>query len=153
MNTILVGCALLEHQGKFLLVQQARSRRHPLKWGPPGGKPDKGETIFEAVRREALEEIGQPIVLGGFVGLVRSGHQDAPNLFVCLAAKLADPASASNLKLKEGEITDSKWLTLEEIESGIVPLRALPFVEMFRRYKQGNIYPLEVIQHEPLADD
>src|SRR5689334_14918415 len=98
MKATLVACVLLEHDGKYLLVQQARSRRQPGKWGAPGGKPDLGETLFEAARRETLEETGLKIELTGFIGLVRSGHRADPNLFVCFAGRLESEAEAANIK-------------------------------------------------------
>lgn len=149
MKVTLVAMALLEHEGKFLLVQQARSRRQAGKWGPPGGKPDQGETLFDAARRETLEETGLKVELAGFVGLARSGHREDPNLFVCFSGRLA-AGSPQDLKLKEGEISGGRWLSLEELESGAVPLRATPFVTLYRRCLEGKIYPLEVVQHEPL---
>lgn len=152
MKATLVASVILEHNKKYLFVQQARSRRQPGKWGPPGGKPDheQGETLFEAAIRETFEETGLTVELTGFVGLIRSGHQQDPNLFICFAGRLPDPASALNLHLKEGEIMDGRWLTLEEIEAGAVPLRATPFVSLVRRYQAGQIYPLDLVQHEAI---
>lgn len=152
MNAVIVACVLLERQGKFLLIQQARGRRQPGMWGPPGGKPEfeQGETIFEAAKRETFEEVGQQVELTGLVGLVRSGHREGANVFVCFAGRFTDANAAENLHLKEGEISGQRWLTVEEIESGAVPLRAKPLATIFRRLHQGLIYPLELIQHEDI---
>ena len=150
MNATLVAVTLIEQDGKYLLVQQARSRRQPGKWGPPGGKPehDLGETLFEAAIREAKEETGLDIELTGFVGLLRSGHHTEPNLFICFAGRLKD--RTETMELKAGEINASRWFTLEEIESGVVPLRAAPFPALFRRLQEGKVYPLELVQHEEI---
>ena len=152
MKATLVASVLLEHEKKYLFVQQARSRRQPGKWGPPGGKPDHdlGETLFEAAIRETFEETGLKVELTGLVGLIRSGHRQDPNLFVCFAGRLIDPSTASNLHLKEGEIMDGRWLTLAEIEAGAVSLRSTPFVTLVRRYQEGQVYPLELVQHEAI---
>ena len=148
MNATIVASVLIEQDGKFLLVQQARSRRQPGRWGPPGGKPEveQGETLFEAARRETLEETGLVVELTGFVGLLRSGHRTEPNLFVCFAGRLSEPSGA--LQLPPGEISDARWLTLVELEAGVVPLRAAPFVTLYRRLQAGQVYPLELVQHE-----
>ncbi len=148
MKVTLVASVLLEHNGKYLLVQQARSRRQPGKWGPPGGKPEVGETLFEAAIRETQEETGLDAELTGFVGILRSGHAQDPNLFVCFGAKLLPNANPDQLKLREGEISGGQWLSLEEIEGGKVLLRSDPFPALFRRHREGHIYPLEVVQHE-----
>ncbi len=152
MKATVVASVLLEHEGRYLLVQQARSRRQPGKWGPPGGKPEHalGETLFEAALRETLEESGLVAELTGFVGLLRSGHRQDPNIFVCFAGRLKEGISPDALQLKEGEITGGRWLTLEEIESGAVPLRAAPLVTLYRRLHEGQVYPLEVMQHEAI---
>ena len=152
MNATLVAAVLLEHDKKYLLVQQARSRRQAGKWGPPGGKPEheKGETLLEAVRREAFEEIGVEVELSGFVGLIRSGHKREPNLFICFAARLQNPADAGNLKLKEGEISGARWLTVDEIENEVVPLRTKPLGALYHRHQQGQVYPLDLVLHEAI---
>jgi 8-oxo-dGTP pyrophosphatase MutT (NUDIX family) len=152
MKAIIVACVLLEHEQKYLLIQQDRSRRQPGKWGPPGGKPEhsQGETLFAAAIRETFEEIGCQVALTGFVGIVRSGHLEEPNLFVCFAGRLQDEADATKLKLRAGEISDGRWFSLEEIENGNIPLRAKPFATIFRRFQNGQIYPLGVLQHEAL---
>ncbi len=150
MRVTLVASVLLEHNGKYLLVQQARSRRQPGKWGPPGGKPEQGETLFEAAIRETLEETGLQIELDGFVGLLRSGHREIPNIFVCFGTRLPATDASPELHLREGEISGGRWLTLEEIESDALPLRSAPFKALYRRFHSGQLYPLEVVEHEVL---
>ena len=50
-------CACVVHRGRPLLIQRAQD---PGKgqWSFPGGRIELGETIFEAVTREAWEETG-----------------------------------------------------------------------------------------------
>ncbi len=150
MNATLVASVIIENEGKFLLVQQARSRRQAGKWGLPGGKPEHslGETLFEAAKRETIEEIGLSVELTGLAGLIRSGHATEPNLFICFTGQLK--GSLDQLHLKEGEITGARWLSLEEIEAGVVPLRMAPLAEMLRRVKNGQVYPLEMVLHEAI---
>lgn len=152
MKVTLVASALVEHEGKYLLVQQARSRRQPGKWGPPGGKPEQGEELTAAAIRETQEETGLDVELTGFVGILRSGHRTDPNLFVCFAAKILPGQEAQALKLPEGEISGGRWLTLAEIEAEVVQLRSGPFKTLFRRLSEGRVYPLEAVQHEPLDE-
>lgn len=152
MKATIVACVILQYDNKYLLVQQARSRRVPGKWGPPGGKPlhEKGESFLQAARREAFEEIGRQVELTGFIGLVRSSHRENPNLFVCFGARLQNTTEYNKLKFKEGEISAGRWFTLAEIEEAVVPLRSEPLAVMYRRHSDGLIYPLEIIEHETL---
>jgi ADP-ribose pyrophosphatase YjhB (NUDIX family) len=55
-------CLLFEKDGKILLVRQSpQTSKDPGLWGPPGGHVNFGETLQEAARREAKEEIGENI--------------------------------------------------------------------------------------------
>lgn len=150
MKVTLIASALVEHAGKYLLVQQARSRRQPGKWGPPGGKPEQGEELTTAALRETIEETGLEVELTGFVGVLRSGHRSDPNLFVCFAARLLPGQDAQVLQFPEGEISDGRWFDLAELEASTLNLRSGPFKQLYRQLSEGRIYPLEVVQHEPL---
>ena len=152
MKATIVAMVLIEHEGKYLLVQQARSRRQAGKWGPPGGKPehDQGEDIFDGAKREVLEEVGQPVELTGFVGIARSAHRTEPNLFICFAGRFLNENALDNLHAKEGEISGLRWLTPAEVEAGVLPLRSEPFSTLIRRHHNGQIYPLDLVLYEPI---
>jgi 8-oxo-dGTP diphosphatase len=65
-NPAPVGLALIEHEGKLVLI---RRNEDPLAtyWAPPAGYVECGESVPEAVKREAHEECGLDIVLDGLV--------------------------------------------------------------------------------------
>ncbi len=54
--------AIIEIGGKIVLVER---RNPPHGWALPGGFVDYGETLEDAVRREAFEETGLRITLKG----------------------------------------------------------------------------------------
>jgi 8-oxo-dGTP pyrophosphatase MutT (NUDIX family) len=61
-----VVAAIVERDGKFLLVEEHTAEG--LRLNQPAGHWERGETLIEAVRREALEETAhhvEPIALLG----------------------------------------------------------------------------------------
>lgn len=49
---------LLDSEGRYLLGQRPEGKPYAGYWEVPGGKIEKGETIFEALKRELQEELG-----------------------------------------------------------------------------------------------
>ena len=49
---------LLDTEGRYLLGQRPEGKPYAGYWEVPGGKIEKGETIFEALKRELQEELG-----------------------------------------------------------------------------------------------
>ncbi len=65
---------------RVLLIRRGRPPRQG-EWGIPGGAQALGETVFEAARREVLEETGVSIQPTGVVTVVDSiGRDDAGNI-------------------------------------------------------------------------
>jgi len=49
---------LLDTQGRYLLGQRPEGKPYTGYWEVPGGKIEKGESVFEALKRELQEELG-----------------------------------------------------------------------------------------------
>ena len=49
---------LLDTEGRYLLGQRPDAKPYAGYWEVPGGKIEKGETVFEALKRELQEELG-----------------------------------------------------------------------------------------------
>ena len=49
---------LLDTEGRYLLGQRPEGKPYAGYWEVPGGKIEKGESVFEALRRELQEELG-----------------------------------------------------------------------------------------------
>jgi 8-oxo-dGTP diphosphatase len=56
-KTINVVAALIEKNKKILLCQRKEKDVYGLLWEFPGGKVEKNETFFEAIKREIKEEL------------------------------------------------------------------------------------------------
>ncbi len=53
----MVVAGLIEREGKILIGQRRKDKRHALKWEFPGGKVERGESPREALSRELQEEL------------------------------------------------------------------------------------------------
>ena len=63
-------------EDKVLLVRRGKPPRQG-SWSLPGGAQDLGETVFEAARREIMEETSLDIEVLGLVDVVDSIRHDA----------------------------------------------------------------------------
>jgi 8-oxo-dGTP diphosphatase len=52
---------LINHEGQVLIAQRPIDKHMGGAWEFPGGKVEAGETVFEALQRELLEELGVAI--------------------------------------------------------------------------------------------
>ena len=57
-----VGCWIMNEKGEVLMEQRSFKVKNPGKWCKIGGHVGAGETVEEAMKREALEEIGFEII-------------------------------------------------------------------------------------------
>jgi 8-oxo-dGTP pyrophosphatase MutT (NUDIX family) len=53
-----VVAAVIEREGRLLLCERPKEKRHGGLWEFPGGKMEDGETHLEAVRREHVLAVG-----------------------------------------------------------------------------------------------
>lgn len=83
-NPVPVGMALIEHSGRLVLIRRSAA---PLAeyWAPPAGYVESGESVTDAVIREAEEECGLRITLGNLVGVF--SHATVEVVIIAYAAK------------------------------------------------------------------
>lgn len=82
-NPAPVGMALIEHEGKLVLIRRGAA---PLAgyWAPPAGYVECGESVPQSVVREAQEECGLEIVLDGLIDVYSQADVDV--LIIAYAA-------------------------------------------------------------------
>lgn len=122
MGSIIVG-GVIEKDGKFLLVQEAKEKCRG-KWSLPAGHLDPNETIFDGAKREVFEETGCKVELTGVLEVANKLVQDDIWISVVFATKLLD----ENIKFDKSEILDVKWFTYEEILNMKTELRAYDWI-------------------------
>jgi 8-oxo-dGTP diphosphatase len=106
------------HAWQLLVVRRADTElTFPNKWELPGGHVEEGETIYEALRRETIEETGLVVqdVVGQFEELrwtSRTGEKESVQFnFV---ATIQQPYKVT---LNAEEHSDWKWVEEDDINS------------------------------------
>jgi 8-oxo-dGTP diphosphatase len=122
-SIIVTVLALIIKDGKTILVKRPNP---PYKdfWGLPGGKVEFGESIPQAVLREAKEETGYDCQFENVCSVSSETIKDdacsnAAYHFILIVCRLK-PISKQSEKTDEGE---TKWFSLSKIESldNIIP--------------------------------
>ena len=122
MGTIIVG-GVIEKDGKFLLVQEAKEKCRG-KWNIPAGHLDLNETIYEGAKREVFEECGCKVEITGVLQIGNKLVENNTWISVIFKTKLLE----DNIKFNKDEILDVKWFTYEEILSMKDSLRSYAWI-------------------------
>jgi len=132
---ILAVSAAIIRDGHVLLVQRARAPAEGL-FTLPGGKVELGETLHDAVAREAREETGlqiEPVALAGTREVVQRGRDNrVERHFVILAFAARWLAGEPVLN---AELAEARWLRPSEIRTlrtteGLAEIVAAAFERM-----------------------
>ncbi len=102
----LIGSALIEKDGKYLLVNARTGRARGL-WNNPGGHM-KDEPVHETARREAAEETGLDVEIGRLICIYTSGQTRK----YVYEAKF----KGGRLSWPQNEIAEARWFSMEEIK-------------------------------------
>lgn len=119
--------AVVRRGDKVLLAQRSRGA-YLGKWGFPGGHVERGETVVEAGMRELREETGveaEPRGVIAHLDVMDRKPDGSVSFHYVLLAVLADWRSGEAVAADDAAAV--RWLTLEEMAAGVVPL--LPDVE------------------------
>lgn len=145
----IVSGVAVEYQGKFLITQQGKGRFHEGKWAIPGGMVEPELTILENAKREVLEEAGLEIEITGLLGISRQKLEsreptDPGGLLIYFL--YYGLAKTDKVTIKEGEISDHKWLTLEELKS-FPKDKFRPVMDfIIKKIEQNQKYPTDIVQ-------
>ncbi|RJQ32355.1 NUDIX hydrolase [Candidatus Parcubacteria bacterium] len=103
--------ALIENDGKFLLVQEFNGQ-----WQLPGGRLNVGEKLEDGLKREIKEELGIDIEVGiplsSFVFTGKSGINHFTVIYQC-----DFPDKKQEIILDKNENMDYRWVAVEELNS------------------------------------
>jgi len=106
------ACVLLVRDGAVLLVRHTYKR----SWFLPGGGVDRGESLEQAARREALEEVGATLGPLQLLGIYTS-FVDHKNNHVAVFVSEEGEASLAT----DREIQDARWFPLDALPDDTAP--------------------------------
>lgn len=139
----LTVAAVIERNGRFMLVEELVSGR--LVLNQPAGHVEPGESLAEAVTREALEETAWTFVPEDIIGVYLWGREGSPNPFLRVAFSGRCVAHDSTRKLDAG-IERVLWLSREDLMARSARLRSPMVMRAVDDYERGIRYPLDLFQ-------
>ena len=131
--------ALAERQGRFLLVEERIARR--LVFNQPAGHVERGETLLQAVAREAREETAWRFTSEAFLGayLWRHPGSGRASLRFAFIGSVTDHDASQPL---DHGILRTHWLTREQILGHGPRLRSPLVLRCIDDYLAGQRQPL-----------
>ena len=136
---VIVG-GVIEKNGKYLLVQEARKCRG--KWNLPAGHLDPNETILDAAKREIKEESGIDVELTGVCQIGNRKMEDDIFVSIVFVAK----QTGGDIAYDEEEIMNVRWFSYDEILAMKSEIRNVDLmIGAINNTRTGVIAPLELV--------
>lgn len=136
--------AVVQRDGKFLLVEEETETG--LAFNQPAGHLEEGESLVDAVVREALEETAYHFKPTHLVGIYNWKHpaKEVTYLRFAFAGELR--GWEAERKLDEG-IVGARWLTLDEVKATQARHRSPLILRCIEDLLAGKRYPLDLLVH------
>lgn len=138
--------AVIERDGRFLMIEE--KTREGVRLNQPAGHLDPGETLAQAVEREALEETGHLVRAMAGVGIYMSRytHEDSGADVTYLRFAFACRVQGVDRErpLDRG-ILKASWLSVEDIRARSDIHRSPVVMRTIEDYLRGKRFPLELI--------
>jgi 8-oxo-dGTP pyrophosphatase MutT (NUDIX family) len=136
--------AVVERDGRFLMVEE--QTRGGLRLNQPAGHLDPGESLVQAVVREALEETAHHVEALACVGVYMSRYQDdATDVTYLRFAFACRPVVHDPQRSLDTGIVRAVWLDADEIRARRDMHRSPLVMKTVDDYLAGRRYPLDLI--------
>ncbi|MFM0733213.1 NUDIX hydrolase [Paraburkholderia sediminicola] len=137
--------AIVERDGRFLVVEEHTA--DGLRLNQPAGHLEAGETLLEAVIREALEETAHPFTPEALVGMYmthfeRPGSEGVTYLrfTYCGTSGAADAERAL-----DSDIVRTLWMSADELRACPERHRTPLVMQCLDDYLAGRRFPLDFV--------
>ena len=134
--------AVIERQGRFLLIEERASRR--LVLNQPAGHLEPDESLTAAVVRETLEETAYRFVPQALLGVYRWPHRNIVYLRFAFIGKVTRRDAKREL---DHGIVRALWMTPQEVRASTSRHRSPLVARCVDDYLAGKRYPLELLAH------
>ena len=141
--------ALIERQGRFLLIEEETSEG--LRLNNPAGHLDPGESPAEGCARETLEETAHRFTPTALIGVylsrrARSGGDDVTYIRMAFCGELGDLDPERAL---DTGIVRTLWMTEKEIRASADRHRSPLLLRCMEDYLEGKRFPLSLVYTDP----
>ncbi len=145
----LTVAALVEHQGKFLMVEE-ESQKGPVI-NQPAGHLEPNESLYDAAIRETLEESGYHFTPMSIIGSYLWHNPDNNTTYFRTTFSGNVLFDNINPHLDTG-IIQALWMTRDEIIASRARLRSPVIIDSINDYLAGKTYPLDLIKYCPSSN-
>lgn len=119
---------IINDEEKFLIQKRSANRKsNPNKWAFIGGAVDSGEKSYQGAIREAKEEMGITLIPENVEFLL--GFKREHDFVDVFLAK--DNTDISNVKIQEDEVSESRWVTIQELDKIINNGEFVPAINLY----------------------
>ena len=125
MTVKLIAHALIEEDGKHLLIKRSKIKRglpnvYPFYWDIPGGSVEENELPREAALREAMEEVNQKLQIDKIIHEDSQFDASKDTVFTRLVYE-GRIVEHRDIILDSEEHTDFVWISsLEDMDSELI---------------------------------
>ena len=133
--TDLTVAAVIEHEGRYLLVEERAMGRRVLT--QPGGHIEADESPEQAVVREVLEETGCSVGCADMIGVYLWIHPQTRQQFLRIVYAARFISCDESLPLDDG-ILGRRWMSLDDLRDRRSVLRTPAVLRCVEDYVSGR---------------
>jgi 8-oxo-dGTP diphosphatase len=128
--TVVAAGILLDSENRYLLGQRPEGKPYAGYWEVPGGKVEKGETVFQALQRELQEELGIDVQSSEELTVL---EHDYPHAYVRLYVSIIRDWKGAPIG-REGQALSWESISAQAPSVGPLLPAAWPMLECLRKF-------------------